>query len=52
MPTRTRPDLISLSLGPENIRVLKAEAAYEGLTPSALVRTWIMSLDKDADDES
>lgn len=48
----TRNDILSVSVGPENIAVLKAEAAKEGLPVSALVRTWVSSLaSKVADDE-
>lgn len=46
MTPRTRPDLISLSLGASNIARLRTEAKSEGLTPSALVREWIVSLDE------
>lgn len=44
MSARNRDDLICLSLGPENIAALRAEAAKEGLPVSALVRTWVSSL--------
>ncbi len=40
----TRNDILSVSVGPENIARLKAEAAREGLPVSALIRLWIGEL--------
>jgi hypothetical protein len=49
---RVRDDILTVSIGPENVAVLKAEAAREGLPVSALVRSWASSLaHEEADDE-
>ena len=44
MSTRTRPDLISLSIGPGNVDRLKAVAFQRGIPVSALVRKWVSTL--------
>lgn len=52
MATRTRDDLICLSIGRENVALLKREAAHEGLPVSKLVREWVSSLaENEADDD-
>ncbi len=50
MSTRTRKDLICLSIGAENVATLKDAAAREGIPASALVRQWI-SAHQEAEDE-
>ena len=46
-----RNDLLTVSIGAENVAALKAKAAREGLPVSHLVREWISAslADKEAD---
>lgn len=41
---RIRPDVMTVSLGSETIRVLKDEAAMQGTSVSALIRSWAQVL--------
>lgn len=48
----SRKDILSVSIGPENIRLLKDEARREGLPVSRVVAAWVQELaDSEADDE-
>ena len=53
MATRIRNDQVCLSIGRENVAILRAAAARENLPVSAIVREWVSTLAENeaADDE-